>query len=492
MIRKQTLIRYYISAVLFLCCFILASAQDTFIKRMNKGENRRAVQVEVFEERIFVLSAGICDNQFECSMIMEIDNQGKILWENTLKWLDIGPNSMIIDDDVIYLSGNHPSQKKWLWHHMSIDGGDSLRTYEIYDSTNIFDSMFNLGQVKFQDKFCIYGPGNQDGNESSLMYYVNKEGELDTLITPFTSSRDADPWEIITYKDEYLILFIRYEEFGQDPQRIVAKVTADKRLDWAYISEEYLLNDAVPRGTVLNDSLAVYNTRDGFQGSQNIRCINRDSTIYWVNENPQQIGLYKEYFGVMSLTDGNILGVGSWGDARSEPLVLDTPWLKKISSKGINMWERRFVYFGVDEEESSYGLFFDAAELADGSLVLVGTIDEGFSSPREILIARLDADGCLLGNCDAEVDITDVLSNTQNEYAIEVNIYPNPASQVLRVKSQDVPDMLEVYSVDGERLIKKDHSHQIDVSLLANGFYLLRIYMEDKRIHRSFLKINQL
>jgi len=480
--------RFYYIMILVIGCSISVLAQETFIKRINKGENRIARQVEIYQNRIFVLSTGVCNNQFECSLIIEIDDQGKVLWEKTLQWLDVAHNSMIIDEDVIYISGNHPSQKKWLWHHMSIDGGDSLHTYEVFDSTNIFDSMFNLGQVKFQNGFCIYGPGNQDGMESSLMYFVNKQGELDTLLTPFISNGDADPWEIVTSEGKHLTAFISYKELGQDRKSIVAKLTVEKQLDWAYISEGNSLNDAVPNGAELNDSLAVYNTRDGFQGSQNIRCINRDSTIFWVNENPQQIGLYKEYFGVMSLTDGNILGVGSWGDARSEPLVLNTPWLKKISSEGINMWERRFVYFGVDEEESSYGLFFDAAELADGSLILVGTIDEGFSSPREILIARLDADGCLLGNCDTEVDITDILSSTQNEYAIEVNIYPNPASQVLRVQSQDVPDIIEVYSVDGERLIKKERSQEIDVSLLANGLYFLKIYVEGQWVHRSFVK----
>ena len=57
----------------------------------------------------------------ECTEVQEIDINGNIIWRKRLEWIDSAPKSMLIDNGIIYLSGNHPSGEQWLWHHMSVE-----------------------------------------------------------------------------------------------------------------------------------------------------------------------------------------------------------------------------------------------------------------------------------------------------------------------------------------------------------------------------------
>jgi hypothetical protein len=61
--------------------------------------------------------------------------------------------------------------------------------------------------------------------------------------------------------------------------------------------------------------------------------------------------------------------------------------------------------------------------------------------------------------------------------ANNIKIYPNPASTVLYT---DAPGKVNVgiSSIEGKLLIRKDNTAQIDLSQLANGTYLVRIYDE--------------
>jgi len=158
----------FIILIYFFTVQLSLFSQDTFIKNFNLGEFefQTARQITLYEDRIFILVTGVCDQLYECSLYMEIDNQGEILWQRRLPWLDASSKSMVVENDTIFISGNHPSQERWLWHQMSVDGGDSLATYEVFADGNIFNRMFNLGQVKYGDQFCIYGPGNREKIDS--------------------------------------------------------------------------------------------------------------------------------------------------------------------------------------------------------------------------------------------------------------------------------------------------------------------------------------
>ena len=56
-----------------------------------------------------------------------------------------------------------------------------------------------------------------------------------------------------------------------------------------------------------------------------------------------------------------------------------------------------------------------------------------------------------------------------------VTLYPNPASEVLQVKGVAPEDVLDVYNVQGQRLIQTTGVSSLDVAHLASGMYFLKV-----------------
>ena len=475
-------------------CFLLvttaAVSQSTFIKKIKKNENRSARQIVQYTDRTFVLAGGICDFQYSCSLVMELDEEGNVLWDKTIKWLDSASKSMIIEDDIIYLSGNHSTLQKWQWHHMSVNGGDSLATFDIADETNVYDRMFNLGQIKYKNEFCIYGTGRQGDKGTSLLYFVDKLGGLDTTINLLWTELDAVPWRIVEDNNGELLIFIQYTNTDQDNQRIIARINDQKKLTWTYFSEENWFNLAVPKGTVLQDGKIVYNTRINFNQDHNLRAINPDSTIAWEYESPNQAGKYRNFRSLQTLNDGSILGTGHWGDAFSNPNIEQVPWIIKISADGEKIWEHIYYNYETNGEVIEYGLFNDAIELDDGSFIVVGNMDQGPGLPADVLIATLDSEGCLMEDCPLKNDVSDILSNVTSVYKSKlVTIYPNPVESILTIESEDVPNFIEVITSAGSLVKKDSNTQQLDLTALPKGMYLLTIHFDKGIEISSFIKI---
>lgn len=63
----------------------------------------------------------------------------------------------------------------------------------------------------------------------------------------------------------------------------------------------------------------------------------------------------------------------------------------------------------------------------------------------------------------------------------DFSIYPNPANDLISIKSEETIESLEVLSLEG-RKIKSTNASTIDVSNLTNGMYLLQVKTEDGKI----------
>ena len=428
--------------------------------------------------------------QFECSHIFEIDKNGDVIWEKLLPWLDLGLNSMVIENDTIFISGNHPNRDRWLWHQMSANGGDSLATYEIADPNNIYQCMSNFGTVKLKDKFCIYGSGEIGTFETSLLHFVDHKGQLDTLVELFTTDVDSDPWEIIPDNEGNLTAFIRYREGGKNRQRLVAKINDDKDLIWAYFSEENSQQEAIPNGAILLDGTVVYNSRDNFFRGENLRGIGSDSTIVWEHNSLDVSGLSREYTKIHTLDDGNILGVGEYSNiiSTTDPEIFDAPYITQVNEDMSKEWERAYYAIEEDGNNTQLGSLRDAVELSDGSIIAIGWIKQGPLFPFEILIMRLDEEGCLTLDCPVLNNITEVLSSSTEIARIDFDIYPNPVSNILTVQASTIPQKIEVYGIDGSMHLVTEETEQINVSSLAEGLYVLRIYTDAGAGVRKFLK----
>ena len=64
--------------------------------------------------------------------------------------------------------------------------------------------------------------------------------------------------------------------------------------------------------------------------------------------------------------------------------------------------------------------------------------------------------------------------------ANDIKIYPNPVSDALNVYLNTSIKTIEIYSVQGKKLITMNETSTIDVSRLSKGLYLVKIYAMDK------------
>lgn len=71
--------------------------------------------------------------------------------------------------------------------------------------------------------------------------------------------------------------------------------------------------------------------------------------------------------------------------------------------------------------------------------------------------------------------ISNVGINNVHPLAGEIYIYPNPGSEILNFKSP-IEISVSIHTVEGKIIKKEQYTAPIDITNLATGFYLIKIY----------------
>ena len=74
---------------------------------------------------------------------------------------------------------------------------------------------------------------------------------------------------------------------------------------------------------------------------------------------------------------------------------------------------------------------------------------------------------------------------------ITLNMYPNPASDVLNISAQNTINTVEIYNVLGQKVIRmnvEDTSAEINVSNLNAGIYLIKYEINNRTSTKKFVK----
>ena len=79
------------------------------------------------------------------------------------------------------------------------------------------------------------------------------------------------------------------------------------------------------------------------------------------------------------------------------------------------------------------------------------------------------------------------LSNTRFE-TIDVQVYPNPVSDILTIQSANILSSVELYSINGRLVFKQNNVNSIDMRDYSNGMYLLKITSEGQSITKKIIK----
>lgn len=76
------------------------------------------------------------------------------------------------------------------------------------------------------------------------------------------------------------------------------------------------------------------------------------------------------------------------------------------------------------------------------------------------------------------------------ESSIKVDVYPNPAKDVLNISSSNTIKDIEIYNIIGQKLIEKNIqslNSSIDISKLDKGNYIIKLNTEKGRMNKKFI-----
>jgi hypothetical protein len=484
----------YSTTITVIFLFInLGYSQDYFVRRYDFGTVEDIYQIREYNGRIFINTATFCNT--ECSFFSEIDTSGNILWRTEVDDIDIAQGTMVIENDTITVTGNNdPFNTAFRMAHFTLGGDKIGETIELRDSTRDFIRMFNLTSQFWNDHYVVCGPAWEGDTAWSLIFVVDKNGTIDTVLTLEPTNADSDLWE--SYIDNAGLLTTYHDvdwNFSPTNYQRIYKFNSQYDTIWSYKSENSDDNDANPRGCQLLDGRTII-SREKYAPwrIQSVRAINNDSTIAWQHDYPFSGSKERQILRLKTANNGDILGSGVYAEKAQLPRIDHSPWLFRMSAEGDLIWERTYYEYDSTIESSRLGAIFDFVELENGDLMAVGYLRY---ENNDMLIMRVDSNGCLdPGDCPTVNIITDThdIPLQGNHFVL---LYPNPVEDILLIEYESNQYHLEVEVLDitgsiVANAIMTDGRGEVNTAKLPGGVYWLSIKREGKVMSsRKFVKV---
>lgn len=83
-----------------------------------------------------------------------------------------------------------------------------------------------------------------------------------------------------------------------------------------------------------------------------------------------------------------------------------------------------------------------------------------------------------------------ILGTKQTETNLDVQLYPNPTTGILNVRTDGLtPELLCLYNLSGQKLNEQKYAPQIDISKLSSGIYFIEIKANGAVVRKKFVKM---
>jgi regulation of enolase protein 1 (concanavalin A-like superfamily) len=161
--------------------------------------------------------------------------------------------------------------------------------------------------------------------------------------------------------------------------------------------------------------------------------------------------------------------------------------LWKLTYSGKCLWKRDYYH--------QYNILSAilAIESVDDGFVMVGAVKDTNTwdvLPQQGWIIKTDTNGCIKTGChlNDSVDVS-IDTLTINRKTLSINIYPNPANQVIRIQHSLTKASLKIVNTLGETVYQtQDIPHELNTSQLGEGIYFL-VVQEGQLQHKHKLLI---
>lgn len=113
-----------------------------------------------------------------------------------------------------------------------------------------------------------------------------------------------------------------------------------------------------------------------------------------------------------------------------------------------------------------------------------------YQSNGEYTVTLTASSGCGEDTISYQVVI---VAGIENHFTDNIEIYPNPSSDLLNIKSNQTISKIQILSVDGKIIKTFENINStktfIDIENLNNSYYFINIYIENKIIRKPFIKL---
>ena len=123
------------------------------------------------------------DLQSQCSGILKLSKEGEIIDKVLLEKFSNNPNSILIDENKIFLTGEDyftldTDGISYKINEIETNSLDSINNYYFSDPLNPFINMFQIVNAKWNDKIVLSGSGsipNDNNGNRGLIFVLNKD-----------------------------------------------------------------------------------------------------------------------------------------------------------------------------------------------------------------------------------------------------------------------------------------------------------------------------
>ena len=471
-----------------------ANCQDYFFKTWSSEFTATGQQINEYNGKYFLSSAKACDNIKECAFLSEIDILGNEIWRKNLDFLDITHRTTFIEDDTIYISGNeYFSEQKFILHKMTTDG-DSVATFDVLSSDVPYTDMFLLAVKKFNNDIVLGGRGIYQDSMHTLMFVINENGSVDSVINPTSHTSSSKIWDITIDNENNLVVFFELKNRFQEQVRKIIRFDENYNETWSYTSDSLLFNRSVTKGCVLEDNKIAYVNQHPNRHFDSVHAINPDSTISWIYDWPDVNYLEIKIHRLETLNNGDILGMGRTTNFENDPIIEGAPYIFRMSPDGELLWEKIFVEIDPEDGESKGGAIWDVEELENGDLLGTGYLR---NESWDVLLFKTDDNGCINeDDCD-KVSIITTTEELSDDYQ-SIKLFPQPAvdNQVTLQVDQYIFSkelIIQCHDLQGRKLaitIEQVNEQEYVISNLSKGVLILELVdKEGKRIVEKIINL---
>ncbi len=450
------------------------------------------------------------DLESQCSGIVRVDTDGNIKDKVLLEKFSNNPNSILIDDNKLLLTGEKYNSTvdahEFLINQLDINSLDSLETYEVSDKKRPLVFLFQLDNTVWNNKYVIAGNGRLAENKpnKATIYIVNRNLKLDTMIYINLSSGNINPWEVYVDHNNFLTIHIQYDDWTtKETFSTIMKYDKSYNLVWQWTSINDATQRALPYGCELNNGNIAINFTDKLSDNMNVvHIIKPDSTIANISKWPGGYSGQGRFIDRLRVAkNGDILGCGRYGDLLDQNLrFVRVPFIFRMSPQGQLLWYK--VYYKEQFYENGdlvQGGFSDVIETSTGDLMAVGRIhnlldyDPKVQGPRkdwDILLAKFDANGCQEPDCGIinKIDYKTATSEPIASQMENISIYPNPffdGNLTIDINSEKQNSYtIIVYNSIGQ-IIKKQLAinGKNSITLVHKGIVFIEVLKENRQVY---------